>query len=120
MPNLDPATRARLADALEGATPEEISAFARIALDRAMFYRSNEGQRIYLTLAALALAVAKMQERGERYARASGEDATAVQWWVFEDGSVDASPVWDGQDADEDAQATLPAALADFIRKEGA
>lgn len=67
MPNLDAATRARLADALEGATPEmlredaaEAEAWARDFAEATSLSTENRFAPRLLRLAAIGLAVAEI------------------------------------------------------------
>lgn len=111
MPNLDPATRARLADALEGATPEMLREDAEFGHGLAAHPSLNDGGRDALRrLAALALAVAEMQERGVRAA------SRHPDWFVTDGGGLD----WWHESSPEVAR-SLPSALAALLRtSEGA
>lgn len=107
MPNLDPATRARLADALEGATPEMLRKTAAGMVRCADFFLGPDDKASpgFLRAAAVLLAVAEMQERGVRAA------SRHPDWFVTDGGGLD----WWHESSPAVAR-TLPSALAALLR----
>lgn len=106
-----------LADALAGATVEMLREDAALAVGYARrvgmdIETCEEDADRLRRLAALALAVAEMQERSTRVARESGYDPADVRWSVDADGDT----AWfDGHMYNREPQ-TLPAALAFLLR----
>lgn len=131
-----------LADALGSATPEMLRGWAAIAVARDVNDRedlarmgaspsTNPANNAFLGLAALALAVAEMQENGHAAALSAEDEAEGwgVSWNVYADGdsslrvylkrpnTAAAVTIWVPEPPDEsNGHPTLPAALASLLR----
>ena len=127
--------RDRLADALMGATPEMLRGYVRylaqvedrLDADGELLATDTREElhglrRCYRTLAALALAIAEMQEGGHAAASAGADEGESVRWDAFADGQSlvrlgpnDALTVTDWGWGH--GHPTLPAALASLLRQ---
>lgn len=108
--------RNALADALAGATVEQLREDAEWLAGEARFEeRHGDLGRVprWERLAALALAVATMQERGEEAIEQNPDRPHILSWMVGADGGVD----WVAGDVGDFGANTLPAALAALVRE---
>ncbi len=108
---MDADTRKTLADALRGATVEQLREDAKMVAEYAEELPWEESTPMWRRLATLALAVATMQERAMKDAVVSGWNAAEVRWQVDSDGDTH----WfDGHMYGEEPR-PLPAALAALV-----
>ena len=102
----------QLADALAGATVEMLREDAAALLPWARAMSSEMSPRFY-RFAALALAVAKMQEGSVNAIPQNPERPHVIFWSVDECGMAD----WINGDVGDNAERSLPAALAALLRE---
>ena len=119
MTRIDAATRARLAAALQGATSETLREDAQFVTEIAAhleMYIPDAGPvpfpPIAARLAALALAVAEMQERAASAIPQQADRPHVVFWSADSVGGMD----WIIGDVGDNAERSLMAALAAFLR----